>query len=244
MRDMGHNAVMEYAFPSVPAQSAEIFHFAPDDRSHVQPMATSNQNPGTLAAGRSRATGTVASVTVVYNAAVVLSRHLQSLKSQSRKLDEIVVVDNASTDGTRGLLAKEYPDVTVLSLPENCGVGGGLAAGLEYAALQKKHDWVWIFDQDGVPERDSLARLLGGLLYLNGSEATTAVLAPVCVHPETGMICHGLSWRRGRLLPTSIAKDEPITFLDSVISSGSLVRRDAIEKVGLPRGLLHGLCRS
>ena len=177
----------------------------------------------------------IASVTIAYNGANALRRHLESLKGQSRRLDEIVVVDNASTDDTLKLLTSDYPDVKVLRLPRNSGVGGGLAVGLAYAALQKKHDWVWIFDQDSVPAQDALERLLDGLQLLNGTTDTTAILAPVCVHAETGMLCHGLAWRGSRLRPTAVGPNERIRQLDSVISSGSLVRSLALEKAGLPR---------
>lgn len=177
----------------------------------------------------------IASVTVVYNGANVLRQHLQGLQRQSRELDEIVVVDNASADGSGTLLAKEYPQATVLPLAQNTGVGGGLCAGLAYAALQKRHDWVWIFDQDSIPEPDALERLIEGLQYLEQREDQTAVLAPVCVHPQTGMTAHGLAWRGARLVPTAGDPDRHVTKVDSVISSGSLIRREALEVAGLPR---------
>ena len=177
----------------------------------------------------------IASVTVAYNGADALPQHLQSLKRQSRKLNEIVIVDNASVDGTVALLAKEYPETTVLPLARNTGVGGGLRAGLSYAALKKKHDWVWIFDQDSMPEADALERLLAGVEYLQGSEHNPAVLAPVCVHPQSGMIFHGMAWRGARLVPTEADADRPVTLVDSVISSGSLMHREALETAGLPR---------
>jgi GT2 family glycosyltransferase len=176
----------------------------------------------------------IASVTVAYNGEHELGRHLEGLRHQNRKLDEIIVVDNASTDDTHELLERGYPDLTVLHLPENRGVGGGLAAGLAYA-LEKEHDWVWTFDQDSIPNRDCLEQLLNALSFLDGESHKAAVLAPVCVHLETGMMCHGLSWRGSRLLPTAIVPNQPITLLDSVISSGSLIRREALEKAGLPR---------
>jgi len=176
----------------------------------------------------------IASVTVAYNGAAVLRQHLDSIKRQSRGLDEIVIVDNASTDDTLGILAADYPQVTLLPLSENSGVGGGLAAGLAYAALAKKHDWVWIFDQDSVPSPDALEQLLSGLRHLPEREDNIAILAPVCVNPETGMTYPGLSWRGSRFV-TVPAASQPITFVDMVISSGTLIRREAVVEVGLPR---------
>lgn len=177
----------------------------------------------------------IASVTVAYNGVEVLRSHLDSLRQQSRKLDQIVVVDNASTDDMASLLATEYPEVTLLTLPENVGVGGGLAAGLAYAVLEQKHDWVWIFDQDSVPAPDALENLLSGLSHLNGTEASTAILAPRCVNRQTGTFYPALSLRAGRFEPLMHKADAAVAFVDMVISSGSLIRRECIERVGLPR---------
>lgn len=176
----------------------------------------------------------IASVTVAYNGKSVLQRHLDALQRQTQKIAEIVVVNNASTDDTLAFLAARFPDVTVLNLSENCGVGGGLAAGLEYAAVTRRHDWVWLFDQDSIPSEDGLGMLLAGLRHFNAAAENTAVLAPVNIHPETKMPCPGLSWRGGRLVPTPHPTTQ-ITLVDSVITSGSLIRREAIEVVGLPR---------
>ncbi|HZW95161.1 MAG TPA: glycosyltransferase [Candidatus Eremiobacteraceae bacterium] len=177
----------------------------------------------------------IASVIVVYNGGKVLPRLLNALKQQTRRVDEIVVVNNASSDDTANLLSTEYPEVTVLNQPENGGVGGGFAAGLAYAALTRKCDWVWLFDQDSTPARDGLERLLSGLQYLEGNAQSTAMLAPVCRDPETGVTCPGLSWRGGRLCAAAGDPSQHINLTDSVISSGSLIRREAIEAVGLPR---------
>ena len=177
----------------------------------------------------------IASVTVTFNGAAVLRQHLQALRNQSRPLDEIVIVDNASNDETRELVSAEFPEIRILCLPENVGVGGGLAAALAYAALEKEHDWVWIFDQDSVPSPESLERLLAGLHHLREAAQRTAILAPVCAHPDTQMSYPGLSWQGSRFLPAKLSVTDPVTFVDMVISSGSLVRREAIEQAGLPR---------
>jgi rhamnosyltransferase len=177
----------------------------------------------------------VASVTVVYNGAHVLERHLEALKRQSHKLSEIVVVNNASTDASREIIATKFPDVTILALSENAGVGGGLAAGLEYAALTRGYDWVWLFDQDSVPAHNALERLLAGLGRVKADAKRVAVLAPVCENVETRTIYSGLLWQNGRMVESTSNSDEATILVDVVISSGSLMRREAIAVVGLPR---------
>lgn len=176
----------------------------------------------------------IASVTVSYNGARTLSRHLDALERQTRRIDEIIVVDNASSDGTTKVLAS-HQDVTVLGLSENFGVGGGYAEGLKYAALRKKYDWIWLFDQDSVPAADALDQLLVEIEKMGEALETVAILAPVCLHSGTKMPYQGLLWKAGRIAEMPADFSRPITWVDLVISSGSLIRRQAVESVGLPR---------
>jgi GT2 family glycosyltransferase len=177
----------------------------------------------------------VASLTVAYNGARVLQQHIEALLTQVRPLQELIVVDNASSDGTSALIAKRYPQVTLLRLPENLGVGAGLAAGLTYAALEKHHDWVWTFDQDSVPNDDALGALLEGTESLGDVEGEVGIAAALPVHTQTGICYPPLLWRDGYVQPSAEQLQQPIWFADLVISSGCMVRRDVVEKVGLPR---------
>lgn len=198
-------------------------------------IETEQIRQASLSSGPKPGTGSIASVTVAYNGSAVLRKHLDGLKSQSRRLNEMIVVDNSSSDDTRSILANEYPEVTVLQLPNNLGVGGALAAGLAHAAFARKHDWVWIFDQDSVPAFDGLEKLLGGLEHMNGKRDHIGILAPVCADADTGLPSLGLSWRGTKLIPVHADPFSPITLFDSVISSGSLIRKQALEAAGLPR---------
>jgi GT2 family glycosyltransferase len=180
-------------------------------------------------------TWSIATVTIAFNGERVLPRQLRALRRQSHPIDEIVVVDNASSDNTLGVLSTDYPEVTVLRLATNAGVGGGYAAGLSYAAIQKKHDWVWLLDQDSVPREDALERLLQGLDLVDAARESIGILASVPVHPETRTVYPGSIWRNGWHRRAPDPSQHPASLVDAVISSGSLVRREAIEQAGLPR---------
>jgi len=56
--------------------------------------------------GGSKTSLSIASVTLAYNAARILPRQMDALLRQSRPIDEIIVVDSGSTDGTGDLLAE------------------------------------------------------------------------------------------------------------------------------------------
>jgi len=174
----------------------------------------------------------IASVTVAYNAAKVLPRQIEALLAQTRPLQEIVVVDNASTDGTAAMLAERYPQVTVLRMSGNLGQAGGWAAGLSYAALQKRYDWLWTFDNDSVPRADTLETLLNGTDTLGSG---VGMIAPMPIHRKTGTYYTPYLWRDGFLKPSEELLSQQVWFADLAIASGCLIRREVVEKIGLPR---------
>lgn len=177
----------------------------------------------------------VASVTVAFNEAHVVPRQMDAILRQTRPLQEIIVVDNASSDELRTMLSEHYPQVTVLTMRENLGVGGALAAGMAYAALEKRHDWVWTFDADSVPKEDALEALLGGARRETGTNGDLGILASMPVHRESGDCYPPLLWRDGFVKPSTDVLQQPMCYTDLVISSGCMVRRDVVEKIGLPR---------
>ena len=179
-------------------------------------------------------TPSVASVTMAYNASATLSRQLSALLAQTRPLQEIVVVDNASTDSTKTLLENEFPQITVLRMSQNVGAAGAWAAGLSYAA-GRGHDWVWSFDDDSVPDFGMLKTLLDGLGIFANAEAQIGMIAPMPVHRETGTLYPPFFWRDGMVKATAEQMEPPIWFADVAIASGLMVRRVVVEDVGLPR---------
>lgn len=106
--------------------------------------------------------GSVAAVVVTYNRKDYLAALLPSLLASSRPLDEVYVVDNASTDGTREWLAAHYGDhpvVTPVLLETNSGGSGGFYEGVR-RAYADGHDWFWLMDDDVTVIEDGLEGLL------------------------------------------------------------------------------------
>ncbi len=101
----------------------------------------------------------VLAVVVTWNRRALLAESLRALQRQTVPAAGIVVVDNASTDGTAGVLRAEFPDVDVLTAAHNTGGAGGFAMGIG-RALERGCDAMWLLDDDTVPEPTALEALL------------------------------------------------------------------------------------
>jgi GT2 family glycosyltransferase len=101
----------------------------------------------------------VIAVVVTHNRRELLVEALDSITVQSRVPDAVVVIDNASTDGTADLVRERYPDVTLRPTSRNLGGAGGFALGIA-TALDLDADLIWLMDDDTVPTTDALAELV------------------------------------------------------------------------------------
>ena len=105
----------------------------------------------------------VIAVVVTFNRLGLLRQlvaRLGEVIEREPRLAEIIVVDNASTDGTGEWLADHAPPYVVPHrLPDNLGGAGGFSAGLDLS-LQRGADLSWLMDDDGLPDLDCLTTLL------------------------------------------------------------------------------------
>ena len=106
----------------------------------------------------------VTAVLVAYNRRELLRESLAALAAQSRPVDRLVVVDNASDDGSVEAAAEMLESwgerARHILLTENTGGAGGFATGIAAAVVEDDTDWVWVMDDDTVPSRDALAGAL------------------------------------------------------------------------------------
>lgn len=90
--------------------------------------------PDSLLPGTSLSEPPLASVVIPnWNGASHLPVCLDSLRIQTYPSIEVVLVDNASTDGSQALVEERYPEVRLLALDHNLGLTGGNNAGFHAA---------------------------------------------------------------------------------------------------------------
>ncbi len=113
----------------------------------------------------------IVAVVVSYNRRDLLRESLAAVSAQIRQVDGVVVVDNASTDGSADAAAELVGTGAVVRLERNVGGAGGFAVGLAVALVQHDADLVWLMDDDTVPSPTALAELERGM---RESEAVVA----------------------------------------------------------------------
>ena len=99
----------------------------------------------------------VLNVIVTYNRLNDLKVCVENIKAQTYKNLDILVVNNGSTDGTTEYLA-EQTGIKVIS-QGNLGGAGGFYAGMKYM-IDNSYDWLWMMDDDGIPDTKQLEMLL------------------------------------------------------------------------------------
>lgn len=99
----------------------------------------------------------VAAVVVTYNRLELLRQCVQALRNQSAACD-ILIVDNASTDGTARWLDSQT-DLNYRNTGSNLGGAGGFNFGMRWA-VEAGYNYVWVMDDDTLPQPNALEKLL------------------------------------------------------------------------------------
>ncbi|MCS6862868.1 MAG: glycosyltransferase family 2 protein [Abditibacteriales bacterium] len=96
-------------------------------------------------------------IIVNWNTCDLLRACLRSLRAACAAVaHEVIVVDNASTDGSAAMVAAEFPEVRLIVNAENVGYARGNNQGLERA----QGEWLWLLN----PDTEVLPNTVGTLL--------------------------------------------------------------------------------
>lgn len=111
----------------------------------------------------------IAAVVVTYNRKNLLEACITHILNQRGISCDVLVVDNASTDGTAELV-QSIPDsrVRYRNTGANLGGAGGFHFGLQWA-VNAGYDYAWIMDDDCLPNEDALITFWDADRKLNGT---------------------------------------------------------------------------
>lgn len=178
----------------------------------------------------------ILTVIVTYNRKILLEENLQAVLSQTGDCD-ILVVDNHSTDGTEAMVqelmaaeANPGKNLYYIDTGANLGGSGGFAFGIK-EGVKRGYKYLWIMDDDCIPDKDCLEELCRAKESLKG---------------ETGFLASRVYWKDGSQSAMNIPRidihrqltddiwNEDIQPIRIASFVSVLLSADAVRKVGLP----------
>ncbi len=161
----------------------------------------------------------VAANVVTYNRIEDLKICLDSLRKQTYKDFDIIVVNNGSTDGTKDYLETQK-DLIVIN-QGNLGSSGGQYAGMKYM-YDHGYEWFWTMDDDGMPDSRQLENLIS---YSNHYSLMNALVVDKDCHQK-------LAFASPKTGITVDKFNDPILFSFVHPFNGTFISRDVIKKIG------------
>lgn len=175
----------------------------------------------------------VAAVVVTFNRLDKLKTVLKSLLEQTTPAEWIVVVDNASTDGTKEYLQSlTEPSLDITYLDENTGGAGGFATGMK-RGYELGADFVWVMDDDCYPYPDCLEKLVAGYNAAKAVQGGVPWACSLIMHKEDEIAEMNIAptdWKWAGLLVKGI-QAVPVHTCSFV---SALYPRETLERIGLP----------
>ncbi len=175
-------------------------------------------------------------VIVTYNRLELLRQCLDAVRAQTRPYDRIIIVDNASTDGSRQWLCRLQgePGLRILFGKKNIGGAGGFAKGL-MEAVKLDADWITLIDDDAMLRPDFLHQICQAIRRTDGRYASYAGI-PLTkgIRPGHRRRVRGTILKRETAVPKAEYRKEFFT-CDIASFCGLVVSAEAVRKVGYPR---------
>ncbi len=162
---------------------------------------------------------------------------IDSLRQAVYGKQHIVVVDNASTDGSVDAIRQRYPDVDILPLPDNRRFAGGTNAGMQYA-LDRGANLLLLLNNDTTVDPGYLDPMVERIL----ADSTVGIVAPkILYHRPPDLLWYAggeISFRTGRMKHRGIREQDRgqhDTAGDTDYATGCclLARSELVKAIGL-----------
>ena len=175
----------------------------------------------------------VTTVLVTFNRKELLKVVLEKLNKLDYKNNVILIVDNASTDGTYQYIERYIDNnkIYYVNTGNNLGGAGGFSYGIKYSLKKFNSDYYWLMDDDCFVNTDSLSKLIEASEILDNNFGFLSSL----VLWKDGKVCEmnkqkiKQPWhKKGEFLKNSLI----LTYYATFVSF--FVKREVIKDVGLP----------
>ena len=178
----------------------------------------------------------VYAVILNYNGYEDTKKCIGSLRNVDYPNLEIVVVDNASTDGSFNNIKKQFPKINIIVTEFNMGYTGGMNAGAKYA-IRCNADYILLSNNDMLYENNFLNKLVEKI----ESDKTIGIVSPkvLYMHDKNMIYCAGAEFKLFRCAAVNrfrgmSAKDYGNETGEITSAEGSclLIRKEVFEKAG------------
>ena len=175
-----------------------------------------------------------AEIIVTYNRKNLLEQNITALLNQTYKEHDIIVIDNASTDGTKELI-ESFSDKRIIyyNTGENLGGAGGFSYGLE-KAIELGYEYAWIMDDDSIPETEALESLIKKSKLIENKFSFIASL----VYWTDGTLCNmnipEYKYKSKLDIKFDLIRKYKIMPIDTCSFVGCFVNLKYAEQIGLP----------
>jgi GT2 family glycosyltransferase len=160
---------------------------------------------------------------------------LTSLNQNTYENHEIILLDNASSDGTVDAVRSSLPDVQIIELQKNLGYAGNNNVGIQ-VAMEQGADWVFVLNEDTILSPDCISHLVS----VGESDPTIGIVGPMVYHhnePDVIQSAGGLmdkyyrGWHLGQDEKDQGQFQQPHQ-VEWISGCGIMVRRAVIDQIG------------
>ncbi|QPH39006.1 glycosyltransferase family 2 protein [Pedobacter endophyticus] len=175
----------------------------------------------------------VVAIIVTFNRLPLLKKCIKQVKAQTRRPDLIIVINNGSTDDTASWLNDQ--DVIAYH-SDNVGGAGGFSFGIA-KAYSHGADWIWLMDDDTIPNNHTLESLLAALHNLEEHQKHVGFLSSKILWTDNNIHEMNRTYRlsdQKKLSRLSLPAQplQPLIQFGTFVSM--LLSARAVEQVGLP----------
>jgi len=167
----------------------------------------------------------IAVVIVTFNRCDELVKTISAIQNQGILENDIIVINNNSTDNTKNILDSNYKNIQSIHLNENIASAGGFSKGMQ-TAFEKGYDWVWLFNDDSRPVEGSLKSIL---THLNSDKIEIGLLKIANKDENNKAVL--LYWN-GVRKPVYVDVSNEIVQTDLITFDGCIISKKTIEKIG------------
>jgi len=161
---------------------------------------------------------------------------LASLSQSDYKNIRVILLDNASTDGSVDAVCHKYAEIQIIPLRENLGYAGNNNIGIK-AALEQGAEWVFILNDDTVLDLTCLSMLI----QIGESDPAIGIMGPMVYHHDEPDVIQSAGGMLGKYWQSIHLGQNELDHGDFksprqvewISGCAILVRRAVIEQIGI-----------